>query len=187
MTEQPTRPPNERYQSDSDSRSAGDIAVRVRAEVLRPDSGHGFPIRDSTFQKAALMAGRIIFGGYFLYNGINHLRNRQMLAPYARAKGTPAADLAVSATGVMLIAGGASVIAGTRPKLGAGLIAAFLLGVSPRMHAFWKEQDPQQRMAEMVNFTKNMALVGSTLLLAAFPEPWAWHIGSRSRGALPTA
>ena len=68
--------------------------------------------------------------------------------------------------------GGLSILTGAFPKLGAGLISTFLLGVSPRMHAFWRERDSQQQMNEMVNFTKNMALIGASLLAAAHPEPW---------------
>jgi len=31
--------------------------------------------------KAPFLIGRMIFGGYFLYNGINHLKNRHQMAP----------------------------------------------------------------------------------------------------------
>lgn len=128
-----------------------------------------------TIEKAAHVTGRAIYGGYFLYNGINHLLKRKMMTEYARSKGVPAPEAAVVASGLMIIAGGASVVLGLRPKLGAGLITGFLLGVSPQMHAFWKEEEPQQRMQEMVNFTKNMALVGASLFAAALPEPWRWQ------------
>jgi uncharacterized membrane protein YphA (DoxX/SURF4 family) len=40
-------------------------------------------------ETAVLLAGRAIFGGYFLYNGINHFVNRDALVEYARAKGVP--------------------------------------------------------------------------------------------------
>jgi putative oxidoreductase len=123
-----------------------------------------------------LAVGRAIFGGYFLYNGINHFTSREMLSQYARSKNVPAADLAVPASGAMLALGGASVLAGVQPKIGASMIAAFLLGVSPQMHDFWRMEDQQQRMAEFVNFTKNMALVGAACLVAALPEPWPMSV-----------
>jgi putative oxidoreductase len=41
------------------------------------------------FMKAPFLIGRLLFGGYFLYNGINHLRNREQMAPYAESKGVP--------------------------------------------------------------------------------------------------
>jgi putative oxidoreductase len=126
----------------------------------------------SALEMAAHLAGRAIFGGYFFYNGINHFKNREMLAGYARSKKVPAADAAVIGSGLLLLAGGISLLAGTRPKLGAASVAGFLLGVSPVMHAYWNETDPQQKMNEMINFTKNMALVGGALLAAGHPEPW---------------
>jgi hypothetical protein len=35
------------------------------------------------------------------------------------------------------------------------------------MHALWKVQDPTAKMHEMVNFTKNLALLGAILILLA--------------------
>ena len=55
-------------------------------------------------------------------------------------------------------------------------MSAFLLGVSPKMHAFWREEDAQVHTSEMVNFTKNMALLGAALMAAAHPEPWPWSL-----------
>ena len=133
-----------------------------------------------TMERAALLTGRAIYGGYFLYSGINHFLKRKMMTEYARAKGVPAPDAAVVASGLMIIAGGASIVLGLRPNLGAGLITGFLLGVSPQIHAFWKEEEPQQRMQEMVNFTKNMALVGASLFAAAQPEPWPMRAAGRA-------
>jgi uncharacterized membrane protein YphA (DoxX/SURF4 family) len=97
-----------------------------------------------------------------------------------------ASTLAVTASGALILLGGLSLVTGARPKVGASLITAFLLGVSPQMHAFWKESDPQSRMQEMVNFTKNIALVGGAMLAAAFPEPWPYrlHAGERGQPAL---
>jgi uncharacterized membrane protein YphA (DoxX/SURF4 family) len=119
-----------------------------------------------------LMAGRAIFGGYFIYNAVNHFRNREMLAGYARSRGVPLADAAVVGTGVMMLLGGLSLLTGTRPKLGAALISSFLAGVSPAMHPFWKDADQAQRMESSVHFMKNLALAGGALLAAAVPEPW---------------
>jgi uncharacterized membrane protein YphA (DoxX/SURF4 family) len=122
------------------------------------------------------LLGRAIFGGYFLYNGIKHFRNRRMLVEYARAKKVPAADLAVLASGAMIAAGGVSVLMGLRPKIGASMIAGFLLGVSPAIHDFWRQEEPQQKMNEMTHFTKNMAMLGGALLAAAVPEPWPYGV-----------
>ena len=122
--------------------------------------------------KAPFLIGRLVFGGFFLYNGINHLKERKSLAKYAETKNVPMAEAVVAATGVALIAGGASILLGIKPKLGTAAIAGFLAGVSPVMHNFWSVQEPNQRMSEMINFSKNMALLGSAVALMGVDEPW---------------
>ena len=164
----------------------GDAAVRSPAAFGHPEERRQVDLRWPNPETAALLAGRAIFGGYFLYNAVNHFLNRKTLADYARSKGVPAPDIAVTVSGLLILAGGLSILTGTQPKVGAALIATFLLGVSPQMHAFWKEEDAQQRMHEMVNFTKNMALVGASLLAAGRPEPWPWQLSAPSGGALVT-
>lgn len=123
----------------------------------------------SATERAASMAGRLIFGGYFLYSGIHHFTDRDMLIGYARSKGVKSPEVAVFGTGALLVAGGLSLLAG-RQKVGASLITMFLTGVSPMMHDFWNDQDPGQRMNNMVNFTKNIALIGGAAFAAAAPR-----------------
>jgi uncharacterized membrane protein YphA (DoxX/SURF4 family) len=122
--------------------------------------------------KATFLLGRLVFGGFFLYNGIHHLKERKNMGQYAQSKNVPLAEAAVAATGVALIAGGTSILLGVKPKLGAAVIAGFLAGVSPVMHDFWRVEDPNQRMNEMINFSKNMALIGGALSLMGIDEPW---------------
>jgi putative oxidoreductase len=124
-----------------------------------------------------LLIGRIIVGGYFLFGAFNHFANVKMMAGYARSKGTPAAEAAVAGTGVLLLLGGLSILLGYHPTIGACLLVIFLLGVTFQMHAFWKA-GPEERMVQMVNFTKNMALLGFVLMTIAIPRPWAYSLGS---------
>ncbi len=122
--------------------------------------------------KVPFLIGRILFGGYFLYNGINHFRNHEPLSQYAGAKKVPAPKASVISSGVALTVGGASVVTGIQPKLGLAAIIGFLGVVSPVMHDFWRNEDPGQRMADVINFTKNLALVGASLALMEIEEPW---------------
>lgn len=122
--------------------------------------------------KLPFLLGRLAFGGYFLYNGINHFKNRKMLAQYAGSKHVPQPDVAVIAGGAMLILGGTSILLGVKPKLGAAAVIGFLAGVSPVMHDFWRQEDANQRANDMINFTKNLALVGGALALMGVEEPW---------------
>jgi putative oxidoreductase len=122
--------------------------------------------------KAPFLIGRLLFGGFFLYNGINHLRNSKAMGTYAESKGVPAGQPAVILSGIPLLLGGASILLGVKPKLGALAIAGFLAGISPVMHDFWRAEDPNQRMNDMTNFMKNAALLGGALALMGIKEPW---------------
>ncbi len=75
-------------------------------------------------------------------------------------------------TGIPLIIGGASLLLGVKPKLGSLAILGFLAGVSPIMHDFWRNEDPNERQINMINFMKNAALAGGALALMGVEEPW---------------
>ena len=122
--------------------------------------------------KTPFLIGRILFGGFFLYNGIHHLTQRKNMAAYTATKGVPKPELAVTVSAVPLIAGGTSLLLGLKPKWGALAVIGFLAGVSPIMHDFWRNADPNERMNNMTAFLKNLALAGGALALMGVEEPW---------------
>ena len=122
--------------------------------------------------KAPFLLGRLIFGGFFLYSGINHFRQRKQMAQYAGSKGLPLPEVSVLVSGAALAAGGASILAGVKPKLGTLAVLGFLASAAPTMHDFWRQQDPQQRQNEMIHFFKDLALAGGALALMGVEEPW---------------
>src|SRR5207249_1709992 len=103
--------------------------------------------------RAPFLLGRLLFGGYFIFSGINHFKQTRELSQYAAAKKVPQPDLAVQLTGATLIAGGTSILLGIKPKLGAAAIIGFLAGVSPIMHDFWKQEPPRHGTNDIVNST----------------------------------
>jgi putative oxidoreductase len=109
--------------------------------------------------------GRFMLGSFFLYSGFNHLTHVDELAGYAAAKNTPSPRFDVEASGVLLLAAGASVAFGLKPRLGAAGAAAFLAVATPVFHDFWAQSDPQQRQNDMIHFSKNVALLGSAIAL----------------------
>jgi len=125
----------------------------------------------------AFLIGRIIVGVYFLFNATNHFMQLEMMSGYAGSKGVPAPKLAVAGSGLLLLVGGLSILLGYQPLIGVIAIALFLLPTTFMMHNFWVVEDPQMKMAEMVNFMKNMALLGSALMFLAIPTPWPFGLG----------
>jgi uncharacterized membrane protein YphA (DoxX/SURF4 family) len=122
-------------------------------------------VTESHVNAALLLLGRLIFGGFWVYSGFDHFMHHATLAPLAAMHGVPAPDLAVLGTGALLLAGGLSIMTGFVPKVGATLIAI--------LHAFWRDADAMQRANDLVNFGKNIALLGGTCFVAAMPEPWS--------------
>ena len=126
--------------------------------------------------RSVFLLGRVIFGGFFLYNGINHFKQRGAMTQYTEAKGIPNPDLAVMGSGVAMALGGASIISGVQPKWGAAAIAAFIAVASPAMHDFWNA-DEASKQSDLINFSKNMALLGAALVLMSVEEPWPASLG----------
>jgi putative oxidoreductase len=70
--------------------------------------------------------------------------------------------------GVVSVVGGLSIVLGYRAKIGAWLIIAFLLIVTPIMHKFWGVADPMMAQLQMINFLKNFSMLGGALLITQF-------------------
>lgn len=123
------------------------------------------------------LIGRIIVGVFYLFNALNHFTQVNMLSGYAQSKGVPAPKVAVLGTGLLLLIGGLSILLGYQPIVGVAAIVIFFLGVTPMMHNFWAIEDQQMKTMEMVNFMKNMALMGSALMFLLIPTPWPFALG----------
>ena len=83
------------------------------------------------------------------------------------------ANIVVSFSGVLAFAGGLSILLGYRAKIGAWLIALFLIGVTPMMHNCWAVSDPMMRQMQMVMFMKNLSMLGGALLISQLGSgPW---------------
>jgi len=127
----------------------------------------------------AFLVGRVILGAYYLMSAYHHFADVHMLARAAAAHGVPAPQLAVLGAGVLLAIAGVTFLLGVFPRIGVLALLVFLLPVSFAMHPFWAEKNPALRMSDMINFTKNMGLLGSALMFLAIPEPWPYSVGRR--------
>lgn len=109
--------------------------------------------------------GRVFFGLIFVGSGLGHLVQLPGMAQYADSKKVPATKPTVVTTGIMLLAGGLSVILGVYMEVGIWLLIFFLLAAAFMMHDFWTVTDPTQRMVEQAMFMKNLSMAGAALLL----------------------
>src|SRR2546422_7200230 len=95
-----------------------------------------------------LLIGRVVFSFFFIYSGFNHLTKLSMYSQYAGASGVPAPTLLTALSGLMLLAGGVSILLGVKAQWGSLLIAAFLIPAAFIVHKFWGIADPMMRSEE---------------------------------------
>jgi uncharacterized membrane protein YphA (DoxX/SURF4 family) len=113
-----------------------------------------------------LLVGRILYAVIFITSGLFfHLGKREMAVQYTRAKGAPFPELSAPLTGVAIVLAGVMIVIGLWVDLAALVIAAFLFSTAYFMHAFWKVDDPQERLNEQTHFQKDVALAGAALIL----------------------
>ena len=131
--------------------------------------------------QAIFLAGRVLFSVFFLMSGYNHLTKLGMMAQYAGSQGMPAPRLAVAVTGLMLLAGGLSILLGYQVRWGALLLVVFLVSAAVTMHRFWGVADPMMAQNQMIHFWKNIVMAGGALMIYYFatvhPEPWPYSLG----------
>ncbi|HBC46496.1 MAG TPA: DoxX family protein [candidate division Zixibacteria bacterium] len=118
------------------------------------------------------LIGRILFGGYFIYNAFNHFTHVKGMSGYAATKSVPMPSVAIIFSGLLLLFGGVSVVLGVAPFIGLLCLIVFLIPVTFTMHSFWADTDAAARMGNQINFYKNMALLGAVLICFVIPRPW---------------
>lgn len=111
------------------------------------------------------LIGRILFAYLVIGSAVGHLTQTPVMAGYAGSRGVPSAKRAVQVSGVGFLLGGLSILLGVWGDIGALLLAILLVGTAFMMHAFWKETDELNKMTEMVQFNKDLALAGGALVM----------------------
>src|ERR1051325_3186549 len=128
-----------------------------------------------------LLIGRIVFAFFFIYSGFNHLTKLSSYSQYAAASGVPAPTVLTAISGLMLLAGGVSILLGVQVRWGALLIAAFLVPAAFTVHKFWGIADPMQAANQAAHFWKNIALTGACMMICTtatlYPARWPYSLG----------
>jgi putative oxidoreductase len=130
------------------------------------------------YSKTSSLSGPIVFLGRLLFVLIFVMSGpRHFTAPiigYAASQGVPMASIAVPFSGVLAFVGGLSVLLGYRARIGAWLIALFLIGVTPMMHKFWGITDPMAYQMQFIMFMKNVSMLGGALVISQLGSgPWS--------------
>ena len=121
------------------------------------------------------LIGRLMAALMYLLLGINHFVSLPELIDYAYRRKVPVPLVSVPLTGLALIAGGLSIGLGFHPTAGIIIVVAFLLLSALLAHRPSTQDDARAWQQEKLNFMRNMALAGTTLMLLAIPS-WPYSV-----------
>ncbi len=116
--------------------------------------------------KYTVLFGRILLSLIFLIAAPGHFSAGTI--QYAASHGVPLPSVLVPISGVLALLGGLSVLLGFKARWGAVLLLLFLVPVTLVMHNFWAVHDPAMAQMQKVNFLKNLAMMGGSLLVFYF-------------------
>ncbi|MCA0435709.1 MAG: DoxX family protein [Austwickia sp.] len=95
-------------------------------------------------------------------------------------------ELMVRANGATMALAGLALATGRLPRVAGGMLAATLAPTTVAGHAFWTEHDPAKRKQQMIQFQKNLGLLGGVLLASvdtAGKPGLAWRARNAARVA----
>lgn len=111
------------------------------------------------------IAGRVLFSLIFIGSGFSHFTQLGSMTQYAESSGVPAPKASVVISGIMILAGGLSVLLGVYMEIGTWLLVFFLLAAAFMVHNFWTFDDPMEKQNQQAHFMKNLALAGAAAIL----------------------
>jgi putative oxidoreductase len=144
--------------NEAQKKEEGDMATSSTAIPYGVEATTGAP------KGAVVLLGRFLFVLIFLMSGPRHFSSQ--VIGYAASQGVPLASILVPLSGVLALVGGLSILLGYRAKIGAWLIALFLVPVTLMLHKFWGISDPMMAQMQMVMFMKNVSMLGGALLIS---------------------
>ena len=125
----------------------------------------------------ASLLGRVLLSAIFIIAGLEKIPGWTNTLGYMQAKGMRAASFFLVCTIVVEVLGGLSLLLGYRARVGALMLAIYLIPVSLIFHNFWMLSGPEAQM-QFVNFLKNITIIGGLLGVVA-NGAGAWSIDSR--------
>jgi len=117
---------------------------------------------------AAILVGRLLLVGLFIYSGMGKLMDLPGTAGNIASKGLPAPMVLAVAAGVIEVVGGLMVAVGWYTRVGAIALIVFTVVATAYFHNFWDLAPGPARFSNMISAFKNVALIGAFLIVAGF-------------------
>ena len=120
------------------------------------------------------LVARLMITAIFLSSAVlNKIPQFNNVAEMMAGKGVPQPKILLAGAIAVLILGSLSLILGFRARLGALLLLVFLAAATYYVHAVWK-LPAEEQMPEQIAFMKNLALMGTmVLIMANGAGPWS--------------
>lgn len=115
----------------------------------------------------APLIGRILVAAIFLWSGIGKIAGFAGTLGYMTSQGVPLAEVALVITIIVEIGAALMLIVGWYARLGATALLIWMIPVTLIFHAFWAVP-PDQVQMQMIQFFKNLGLMGAMLLIIGF-------------------
>jgi len=134
------------------------------------------------------LLARLMLAAIFLLSAVaGKIMNFNKTVEQMAAEGVPSPKILLGGAIAFLILGGLSIVLGYKGRFGAFLLLVFLGAATYFFHDFWKlpgDAPPEKMQMEVIQFFKNVALMGAMLfLLANGTGPWSLD----NRGAASAA
>src|SRR5262249_38084674 len=111
--------------------------------------------------------GRLMLAAIFLLSAVGKLGNFNGTAGMMEHKGVPSAQIILVGATAFEGAGSLSIVLGCRPRIGAILVLVLLILATYYFHDFWRIDDPKEKQDQMIQFLKNLAIMGAMVLIIA--------------------
>src|SRR5689334_15307113 len=136
----------------------------------RPDTDvgqdvHEDLIRDTSLPTMALI-GRLLLAAIFLVSGIAKLTDTPGTVAHMTAAGIPHADTLALVAGGAEVLGALAIATGFLTRVASLGLILFMIPTTLIFHAFWNAAG-EAHMTQMVNFMKNLAIIGGLAVLMA--------------------
>ena len=118
-------------------------------------------------QDVAALVGRILLAFIFIKSGFGKITGFEGTVGYIASKGLPLPQIGAIIAILVELGGGLLLAIGFKARWAALAIAIFTLAAGILFHNFWA-MEAAQKMAQEINFWKNIAITGGALAFFAF-------------------
>jgi len=138
----------------------------------------------TTPRSTVALIGRILLSAIFLLSGFAKLFDPSGTIGHMEKAGVSQAETLMYIAAFAEILGGLAVLLGLLTRLGAAGLFVYMIVISVIMHKFWGGMPADVAKMQMVQFMKNLCIMGGLAMLVAY-GPGRYSIDARLRRAEP--